>query len=480
MRRPRTLTAVAAALATGGRAVAERAATVTSRSFVIMRKGSVARGDPSSARGSNFAVHPRVETDTPGSTLATMTPAREGPTVQGVKLVNVRELPPIAGTGPPVALRIVGFVSLAVVFLSAVTTDPTPGLHGDGPWVALGIVLMAGGVLRSLPRRELPDGQRLAALVVATIGVCLLTALQPHSAAFAGIYYVVVIAGMRLDRITGLAVAVLAVGALVIVMIATGDTANGAIPGLIFSVVPWFSSCASSGGSSSAAGRPRRSWRSCASRAPPTPSRSRSPSAAAWRATCTTSSRTRSPRSRCSSRAHGCSPATAAPTPRSSPPSSAPTTSPRAGWPRRARRSARCAGTSCPAPSACPHWWTPSARAPTPAASCSSPARPSSCPPRRAWPLYRTAQEALTNIRRHSAADRVEIGLRYAPDGTTLVVQDHGPGAPVTVGATTANGAGAGGGYGLTGMRERAELLGGRLCAEPTGDGFRVELWLPG
>ena len=36
-----------------------------------------------------------------------------------------------------------------------------------------------------------------------------------------------------------------------------------------------------------------------------------------------------------------------------------------------------------------------------------------------------------------------------------------------------------GGGYGLTGMRERAELLGGRLHAGPTGDGFRVELWLP-
>jgi signal transduction histidine kinase len=85
--------------------------------------------------------------------------------------------------------------------------------------------------------------------------------------------------------------------------------------------------------------------------------------------------------------------------------------------------------------------------------------------------LYRTAQEALTNVRRHSAADRVEITLDYADDGTTLVVQDHGPGAPVIVGA--------GGGYGLTGMRERAELLGGRLSAEPTGDGFRVELWLP-
>jgi signal transduction histidine kinase len=86
--------------------------------------------------------------------------------------------------------------------------------------------------------------------------------------------------------------------------------------------------------------------------------------------------------------------------------------------------------------------------------------------------LYRTAQEALTNVRKHAAADRVELRLDYADGGTTLVVQDHGPGAPVAVGAPA-------GGYGLTGMRERAELLGGRLEAGPTADGFRVELWLP-
>jgi signal transduction histidine kinase len=55
------------------------------------------------------------------------------------------------------------------------------------------------------------------------------------------------------------------------------------------------------------------------------------------------------------------------------------------------------------------------------------------------------------------------------------VVQDHGAGAPVAVGPAS-----PGGGYGLTGMRERAELLGGRLGAEPTADGVRVELWLPG
>ena len=83
--------------------------------------------------------------------------------------------------------------------------------------------------------------------------------------------------------------------------------------------------------------------------------------------------------------------------------------------------------------------------------------------------LYRTAQEALTNVRRHSASERVDLRLDYEEDGTTLTVQDHGDAAPVNGGR----------GYGLTGMRERAELLGGRLNAGPTDDGFRVELWLP-
>ena len=37
----------------------------------------------------------------------------------------------------------------------------------------------------------------------------------------------------------------------------------------------------------------------------------------------------------------------------------------------------------------------------------------------------------------------------------------------------------SGSGYGVSGMRERAELIGGRLLAGPTEDGFRVELWVP-
>ena len=85
--------------------------------------------------------------------------------------------------------------------------------------------------------------------------------------------------------------------------------------------------------------------------------------------------------------------------------------------------------------------------------------------------LYRTAQEALTNVSRHSAADHVELRLAYEPEGTRLVVQDCGPAIDEAPSL--------GGGYGLTGMRERAELLGGRLSAGPMGDGFKVELWLP-
>ena len=87
--------------------------------------------------------------------------------------------------------------------------------------------------------------------------------------------------------------------------------------------------------------------------------------------------------------------------------------------------------------------------------------------------LYRTAQEALTNVRKHSRADRVTIGLGYEPDGTRLTIADSGPASGQTPPAA------GGGGYGLTGMRERAELLGGSLTAGPAGAGFVVELWLP-
>jgi signal transduction histidine kinase len=89
--------------------------------------------------------------------------------------------------------------------------------------------------------------------------------------------------------------------------------------------------------------------------------------------------------------------------------------------------------------------------------------------------IYRVAQEALTNIRRHATPDTVEVSLRYDPGGTRLTVRDHAQMRPTGTVSSPPNG----GGYGLTGMRERAELLGGSLNADRTPDGFRVELWLP-
>ena len=97
-------------------------------------------------------------------------------------------------------------------------------------------------------------------------------------------------------------------------------------------------------------------------------------------------------------------------------------------------------------------------------------------PPEIGLTLYRTAQEALTNTARYAGRGAAaEIRLNYGDDVIELVIEDHGPAG------TRASAVGpSGGGYGLTGMRERAELLGGSLTAGPTDEGFAVQLQLPG
>jgi signal transduction histidine kinase len=100
----------------------------------------------------------------------------------------------------------------------------------------------------------------------------------------------------------------------------------------------------------------------------------------------------------------------------------------------------------------------------------------------RSLTLFRVAQEALTNSLKHSQPQRIELLLAYQSHGTLLVIEDHcerDPVRTVTASGLSQSDGGIAGGYGLTGMSERAELLGGRLHAAPTSDGFRVELWIP-
>ncbi|MDO9237034.1 MAG: histidine kinase [Aquabacterium sp.] len=86
---------------------------------------------------------------------------------------------------------------------------------------------------------------------------------------------------------------------------------------------------------------------------------------------------------------------------------------------------------------------------------------------------YRIIQEALTNIFRHAHATQARIHLVRRDDALMLVVEDDGVGAD----AAFENKIGS---NGLTGMRERAEMLGGYMKAEcGAGGGFKVQVCLP-
>lgn len=93
-------------------------------------------------------------------------------------------------------------------------------------------------------------------------------------------------------------------------------------------------------------------------------------------------------------------------------------------------------------------------------------------PAEAALTVYRVTQEALTNIARHSRAERASVELCYEPAHTRLVIADFGVSDRTPLGEV-------GAGYGISAMRERAALLDGTVSAASTEDGFRVELVLP-
>ncbi len=82
---------------------------------------------------------------------------------------------------------------------------------------------------------------------------------------------------------------------------------------------------------------------------------------------------------------------------------------------------------------------------------------------------FRIIQEAVTNVVRHSGTSQCLVSIDQQDGQLSIEVTDSGRGAGV-----------AGTGYGITGMRERAALLGGDFSAGPRpGGGFRVAVRLP-
>lgn len=85
--------------------------------------------------------------------------------------------------------------------------------------------------------------------------------------------------------------------------------------------------------------------------------------------------------------------------------------------------------------------------------------------------VFRSVQEALTNVLKHAAASRVRLSVTRSDGRLEARIKDDGQGAPTAL---------AGSGHGLVGMRERVVALGGNLEAGPCADGgFRVRIVLP-
>jgi signal transduction histidine kinase len=364
-------------------------------------------------------------------------------------------------------------VALSFVLWATITTEPRPALSGSGLGVLLSLVAIVAGIAGSAPRPQLPRGMRLAALTLTAAGGIALYAFQPEGAAIGITYYVIAMSAMRLPRTPAVLVTALAIGGQAVAALFVAKDPGGQILSIVFSTLPWFLVI-----------RLMRELREGRDRAESLVEELRE-SRGAHAQSVTLAERARVARDMHDVLAHslsalalqlegtrlqavdrGTDPEVVAAIERAHHLA--------AGGLDEARRTiAALRGDELPGPERL--------RALADAFEEHTDARctltvagvPNELTPEARLALYRTAQEALTNVRRHSAADRVAMRLDHRDDGTTLVVEDHGPGAPVVVGPS------AGGGYGLTGMRERAELLGGRLSAGPTASGFRVELWVP-
>ena len=86
---------------------------------------------------------------------------------------------------------------------------------------------------------------------------------------------------------------------------------------------------------------------------------------------------------------------------------------------------------------------------------------------------YRIIQEALLNSCKYSGTDQAYVSIKIAGEWMEAVVSDHGNGFDVEQPVVR------GSGCGLSGMRERASLIGAQLSIESGPDGTTVTLLMP-
>ena len=85
--------------------------------------------------------------------------------------------------------------------------------------------------------------------------------------------------------------------------------------------------------------------------------------------------------------------------------------------------------------------------------------------------IYRIAQEALTNIRKHAQSKAFQLRLQYETDQVILTIADAGCGFKEDEKSS---------GLGLVGIRERVHLLKGKMNLQSTPDsGTRIEVQVP-
>jgi signal transduction histidine kinase/ligand-binding sensor domain-containing protein len=94
--------------------------------------------------------------------------------------------------------------------------------------------------------------------------------------------------------------------------------------------------------------------------------------------------------------------------------------------------------------------------------------------------ILRVAQEAIHNVKKHAGAQNLTVQLEYSPGELALEVRDNGRGFDANHGSSNGRSTESAGHYGLTGMRERAAVIGGELeIVSVPGVGTTIRLRTP-